>query len=413
MDSVPEKSKILIVDDNPRNLYSFQTILSAPELETLTAASGEEALRLLLEHPDTSLILMDVQMPDMDGFETTDLIRGQPRFQDIPILFITAVYRDDEFARRGFETGASDYITKPVDGSLLASKVNVFLTLQSQKKQLVREIAERQRAEAELKHLNAALRAIRGVNQLIVREKEPDRLIQGICEGLIETRGYLSAWIALTDTGGGPGLSTDEGEAEGSVMTAQAGLGEAFTPLGERLLRGELPPCGRMALEQSGILVIEDPTSICADCSLVAAYYGRARMTARLEHGGTVYGLLAASLPSDIAVNEEEQALFAEIAGDIAFALRGIELEEERRQAEEALRRHHEHLEELVRERTAELRKIVNAMAGREVRMAELKDVIRQLRAQLEEAGLTPLADDPLLGGESTLSTRQSQEEAP
>jgi PAS domain S-box-containing protein len=346
MDSVSEKSKVLIVDDNPHNLYSFQTILGAPELETLTAASGEEALRLLLEHPDTSLILMDVQMPGMDGFETTELIRGQTRFQNIPILFITAVYRGDEFARRGFEVGASDYINKPVDGSLLASKVNVFLTLENQKKQLAREIAERQRVEAELKHLNAALRAIRGLNQLIIQEEEPDRLIQAICEGLIETRGYLSAWIALTDADGGPALrrppsqsrGADEGEVEGSMMTAQAGLGEAFTPLGELLKHGELPPCGRRALEQFGVVVTEDPTSICTDCPLAAAYYGRARMTARLEHGGTVYGLLAVSLPSGIAVDEEEQALFVEIAGDIAFALYNMELKEERKRTEEALR---------------------------------------------------------------------------
>jgi CheY-like chemotaxis protein len=384
MDSVPEKSKILIVDDNPRNLYSFQTILSAPELETLTAASGEEALRLLLEHPDTSLILMDVQMPDMDGFETTDLIRGQPRFQDIPILFITAVYRDDKFARRGFEAGASDYITKPVDGGLLASKVNVFLTLQNQKKQLAREIAKRQRAETELRHLNAALRAIRSVNQLIVREKEPDRLIQGICKSLIETRGYPSAWIALTDADGAP------------AMKAQAGLGEAFTPLGELLQHGELPPCGQRVQEHLGAMVIDDPTSICADCPLADCCDG-AKMAARLEHDGTVYGLLAVSLPSDIAADEEEQALVAEIAGDIAFALWGIELEEKRSRAKEELRRHHEHLEESVRERTVELRRMVKAMAGREIRMAELKDVIRQLRAQLEKAGLEPVANDPLL----------------
>ena len=111
-----------------------------------------------------------------------------------------------------------------------------------------------------------------------------------------------------------------------------------------------------------------------------------------------VYGLLAALLPSGVAVDEEELALFAEIASDVAFALRGIEVEEERSRAEEALRKHHEHLEELVRERTAELRKMVNLMAGREVRMAELKGVIRELRVQLEEAGLEPVADDPLLG---------------
>jgi CheY-like chemotaxis protein len=150
MTTLVEKSKILIVDDSPNNLYAFQAILRDPDLEIVTATSGEEALQILLEHQDTILILMDVNMPGMDGFETTELIRGQPRFQDIPILFITAIYKSDEFARRGFDIGAADYITKPVDGEVLESKVNVFLTLQKQKRQLAHEISERKRAEEAL-----------------------------------------------------------------------------------------------------------------------------------------------------------------------------------------------------------------------------------------------------------------------
>ena len=153
-----KQSKILIVDDNPNNIYSFQAILNAPERKMLTALSGEEGLKLLLDHPDVMLILMDVQMPEMDGFETAELIRGQPRFQDIPILFITAVYQDSRFAQRGFSVGGTDYITKPVDNAILASKVNVFLTLQQQKEELAQaknvllaEIEERKRIEADLR----------------------------------------------------------------------------------------------------------------------------------------------------------------------------------------------------------------------------------------------------------------------
>ena len=160
MEAIVEKAKILIVDDNPKNVYSFRAILRAPGLELISANSGESALQLLLANPDVNLILMDAQMPGLDGFETTELIRGQPRFRDIPILFITAVYRSDEFARRGFEVGASDYITKPVDGHVLSSKVAVFLTLERQKRQLAREIAVRKRTEEGLEHLNRVLREI-------------------------------------------------------------------------------------------------------------------------------------------------------------------------------------------------------------------------------------------------------------
>jgi len=107
-----------------------------------------------------------------------------------------------------------------------------------------------------------------------------------------------------------------------------------------------------------------------------------------------------------IALTLEFEQRVDERMAELQEANRRLEQEiADRKRAEEALREHREHLEELVAERTAELRKMVNLMAGREVRMAELKGVIRQLRAQLEEAGLTPVADDPLLGGESTLST--------
>jgi signal transduction histidine kinase len=204
-----EKAKILVVDDNPRNLYSFQATLGASELETLAAASGEEALRLLLEHPDIALILMDVQMPGMDGFETTELIRGQPRFRDVPILFITAVYRDDAYARQGFQLGASDYITKPVDSSLLVSKVNVFLTLQNQKRQLARareellaEITERKRGEEALRQRNRELIVLNRASQALDSTLDLDTVIVIALEEIHRLLGAVasSLWLVEPET---------------------------------------------------------------------------------------------------------------------------------------------------------------------------------------------------------------------
>ena len=187
-------------------------------------------------------------------------------------------------------------------------------------------LAQRRRAEEQIRHLNAILRAIRNVNQLITREKDRNRLLKGACESLIRTRGYLSAWIALLD------------ESGGLVTTAEAGLGENFLPLLKRLERGEMPHCAQVALEQADALVIKDTLSTCADCPLAAGYDSKQGMAVRLEHGGKVYGLLTVSIPGDVAVEEEERVLFREVAGDIAFALHGVELEEGRRRAEEALR---------------------------------------------------------------------------
>jgi len=193
---------------------------------------------------------------------------------------------------------------------------------------------EHKRAEERAEHLNLVLRAIRSVNQLIVKEKDRDRLLQSACDTLIETRGYHNAWIALLDESGGPILS----EAGGLVTTAEARLGEGFLLLVEQLKRGELPACGREALTQPDVVTIKDPLSICTDCPLSVNYGGRGAMTVRLEHAGKIYGLLAVSIPADFVADKEEHSLLEEVAGDIAFVLRSIELEEERKQLEAQLR---------------------------------------------------------------------------
>ena len=325
MEAVLEKAKVLIVDDNPNNVYSFKAILRGSEVELIAATSGESALQLLLANPDVSLILMDAQMPGMDGFETTELIRGQPKFREVPILFITAVYRSDEFARRGFEVGASDYITKPVDGHVLSSKVDVFLTLERQKRQLAREIAERKRTEERLEHLNRVLRAIRGVNLLIVRERNRDRLIQTACDILVETRGYHSAWVGLLD------------KSARLKASSGSGLGSTFTSLADGLERGELTHCAQLALARPGSFVIKYPDSDCLGCPLQTEHSDYSALVSRLEHDGTAYGTLTVATTSDFAADPEEQRLFNEIAGDLGFALRTMTMEDTRAKLEQQL----------------------------------------------------------------------------
>ena len=199
-------------------------------------------------------------------------------------------------------------------------KEGVFFT------SIMRDITEHKRMEQRIEHLNRVLQAIRNVNQLIAREKDRDRLIKGICNNLVETRGYYNAWLVILD------------ESGSLVTTAEAGLSKDFLPLVEQLKRGELPDCTRRVLRQSEVMVTEVPLSTCVDCPLAGVHHGRGIMTVRLEHGGKVYGVVAVSIPKTLAADEEEQSLVKEIASDIAYALHNIELEEERKQAEEALR---------------------------------------------------------------------------
>lgn len=141
------KAKILIVDDAPANLLALEAVLEGAQYELIRANSGPEALAVLPQHPDLSLILLDVQMPIMDGFETARRIKNNPAYSAIPIIFITAVYTTDPFVAEGLRAGGVDYFTKPFDPEVLKLKVNIYTSFR-QKADLLRE-RERQIRESE------------------------------------------------------------------------------------------------------------------------------------------------------------------------------------------------------------------------------------------------------------------------
>ena len=179
--------------------------------------------------------------------------------------------------------------------------------------------------QEKINRLNLVLRAIRGVNQLLIKEKNRDKLIKGVCQILIKSRGYFNVWIAILDTAGK------------LIASAQAGLGKEFSAMMKLLERGELPDCARRALSQPGIVVIDDPETECTDCPLSRYYVGRGGMTIRVEHDGSIYGLLCVSTPKNLIVDTEEKSLLEEFAGDLAFALHSMELEANRYKASKLL----------------------------------------------------------------------------
>ncbi len=121
-------ARILLVDDRPENLFALEAILEPLGQDLVRAESGEEALRRLL-HDDYAAILLDVQMPRLDGFQTAELIKQRERTRHVPIIFLTALSKDAEHVFRGYESGAVDYITKPFDPAVLRAKVGVFIEL--------------------------------------------------------------------------------------------------------------------------------------------------------------------------------------------------------------------------------------------------------------------------------------------
>jgi two-component system sensor histidine kinase/response regulator len=134
-------SNILLVDDRAENLRALEAVVEPLGHRTLQARSGEEALACLLKE-DIALILLDVMMPGLDGFETAELIKQREKTREIPIIFLTAINQSIEHHLRGYETGAVDYISKPFDAHVLRSKVSVFLDLHEKRELLRRQAAE-------------------------------------------------------------------------------------------------------------------------------------------------------------------------------------------------------------------------------------------------------------------------------
>jgi signal transduction histidine kinase len=138
-------AKILLVDDLEENLVALGALLRQPGRELFTARSGEQALTLMLEH-DFALALVDVQMPSMNGFELAELMRGTERTRRIPIVFVSAAGNELNYAFRGYESGAVDFLQKPLDPHVVRSKVSVFVDLFRQRQALQATQAELERA---------------------------------------------------------------------------------------------------------------------------------------------------------------------------------------------------------------------------------------------------------------------------
>lgn len=143
-----DKTKLLIVDDLPENLRALNALIRQDDLEIYQALSGDEALTLLLEH-DFALAILDVQMPAMDGFQLAELMRGTEKTRHIPIVFVSAGGRELNYAFKGYESGAVDFLYKPLDNLAVRSKVKVFVDLYRQRQETRRQVDALQKSRHE------------------------------------------------------------------------------------------------------------------------------------------------------------------------------------------------------------------------------------------------------------------------
>ncbi|MDF1760749.1 MAG: EAL domain-containing protein [Coxiellaceae bacterium] len=151
--------KVLVVDDDDKNLLAIQTVLSDVKCEIVLCKSGVEALETLMQH-EFALILLDVQMPGIDGFETAKLMRKNKHFSHIPIIFVTAINKEQHYVRKGHEVGAVDYLFKPIDGAVLLSKVSIFLDYYTQHKELLQVVDKLSTAQQALEISNKELEVL-------------------------------------------------------------------------------------------------------------------------------------------------------------------------------------------------------------------------------------------------------------
>src|SRR5215813_10338050 len=176
-----EPINILIVDDSPTNLLALETILQAPDRNLISAGSGDEALRFLLDN-EAAVILLDVFMPGIDGLDTAALIRSREKSRNTPIIFLTADTSGGRHLSRGYALGAVDYIVKPIEPDVLRSKVAVFVELFKKTREVQRQAALLQEKNLQLENANLnRLAMLIDLGHELAAERDPERVLKSFC----------------------------------------------------------------------------------------------------------------------------------------------------------------------------------------------------------------------------------------
>jgi signal transduction histidine kinase/CheY-like chemotaxis protein len=324
------EASVLLVDDNPANLLALEAILLPLGVRLAKATSGEQALRLLLSE-DFAVILLDVQMEGMDGYETASLIKQRERTRNIPIIFLTAYGRDETDVKAGYAQGAVDYLQKPFSAEVLRSKVSVFIELFRAQQQVRRQtelLRQQEAASREAAH--------RAANYIA--------LLQGLTSQLSETTSVEQVMQALFEQGLAP-LGATAGsvcllDSTGQILEVVQSLGypEAvrkrwrYMPLTESVpltdaVREAKP---RWMASRADWLTqyphLQDESTYGAGAALPLLVKGR------------VLGAIGLSFPQAHSFNEDDRAFFTAVAHACAQAIDRAQLYEEERMAAERVR---------------------------------------------------------------------------
>jgi DNA-binding response OmpR family regulator len=195
-----DKPKILIVDDVPQNLFALEKILQKTAVEVFQASSGKDALDLVLQH-EFALAIVDVQMPQMDGYELVEYLRGNIATASLPVIFVSAIYSDEYHHRKGYDSGAVDFMSKPFIPEILLSKIRVFIDLYEKRRELQNMVDELNRANSALSRRTMLLETSTKIGQQITSLLDLKELLSEVTSIIQKQFNYpwISIWLVSDD----------------------------------------------------------------------------------------------------------------------------------------------------------------------------------------------------------------------
>lgn len=332
-----DKGKILAVDDTPASLRLLTDILKAEGYEVRSAISGELALHAATSNPP-ELVLLDIRMPEMDGYEVCRRLKAQPATREVPVIFVSAVLETDEKVK-GFGMGAVDFVTKPYQRDELLARVRTHLELnrlrhhleesvQERTRRLEEEISERKQAEAGLQRLNRALRTISRCNEVLVRASNENELLQGMCRVIVEVGGYRMSWVGYAehDDGNSVRVMAQSGDESGYLNRTRIGWADnewGRGPTGVAIRTG--------VLEVNQDFAHNPQTAPWRTEALKMGYTSSIALPLGDESGP--FGALTIYAAEPDAFDSEEVKLLVELASDLAYGIATLRTRIERDQA--------------------------------------------------------------------------------
>lgn len=302
------KSKILIVEDERITAEDLKNTLENLGYEVTGIASSADTFYKSLHAQMPDLVLMDIFLKGrIDGIELASEIKEKYL---LPVIYLTA-FSDSDILERAKITEPFGYILKPFQERELHSSIEMAL--------------HKNRMELRINHLNAILKAIRDVNQLIVRVNNTKDLLLKTCETLISTHAYSSAWFIMVDQKGH------------YLNGASAGLSENFELFINKFRDGFRPACIEFLSEKNNLIYSTAYNQNCSSCPVYNFYPDKGRIVSKIQYQENVYGYLSISMPHDKVNDEEEIALFREISDDLGLAINNLVQKEKKQVAEEAL----------------------------------------------------------------------------